>query len=90
MRVDVLRSPRTISQGGRWCVQIGAFRQSRSANKLRGQLQRKFPTSNVIEFKGATGYWVRIRPAGESHRAATDIAASLRPSEAKPYVVRLD
>lgn len=90
VRMDVLRSPRTINQGGRWCIQIGAFRQARAANKLRDQLERKFPDSNVIEFKGATGYWVRIRPAGESHRAANDIATSLRASEGKPYVVRLN
>ncbi len=90
VRMDVLRSPHPIAVGGRWCVQIGEFRHANTAIKLRDRLQRKFSDSNVIEFKGATGYWVRIRPAGESHRAAIDVADSLQTSEGKPYVVRLN
>ncbi|MHB8302512.1 MAG: septal ring lytic transglycosylase RlpA family protein [Acidobacteriaceae bacterium] len=90
VRMDVLRTPRSATQAGHWCVQIGAFRHTGSANKLRHQLQRKFPTANVIEFKGSTGHWVRIRPNGESHRAAKVIAASLHLTEAEAYVVRLN
>lgn len=90
VRMDVLRSPRSVAQGGRWCVQIGAFRHSGSANKLRDRLQRKFPAANVIAFTGSTGYWVRIKPSGQSHQAATEIAASLRLTEGQAYLVRLD
>ncbi len=90
VRMDVLRSPQSARQESRWCVQMGAFRHGRTANQLRDRLQRKFPDANVIAFTGATGYWVRIRPSGESHRAAADIASSLRLSEGEAYVVRLN
>lgn len=90
VRMDVLRSPRPATQGGQWCVQIGAFRRAGSANKLRDRLQRKFPAANVIAFAGVTGHWVRIKPAGKTHQAAKEIADSLRLTEGQAYLVRLD
>lgn len=90
VRVDLLQSPRALMPAGRWCVQIGAFHHSGSANKLRDRLQREYPSANVIDFRGATGYWVRIRPDGETHRDAEEIARLVRPQEGTAYVVRLD
>jgi len=90
VRMDVLRSPHSAAQGGRWCVQIGAFRHAASANKLRDHLQREFPRANVIAFAGATGHWVRIKPSGQSHQAAKEVAASLRLTEGQAYIVRLN
>ena len=62
VRVDVYRTPKPINTGGRWCVQIGAFTSERKANKLKAQLERKYPGAKVIEFSGEDSYWVRIRP----------------------------
>jgi len=90
VRIDVLRSPHTASQSGRWCVQIGVFHRAGSAKALRNKLQRKYPTANIIAFAGATGHWVRIRPSGESHQAAADIASSLQLTEGQAYLVRLN
>lgn len=90
VRMDVLRSPHSAMQGGRWCVQIGAFRHTGSANKLRDRLRKKFPAANVIAFTGATGHWVRIKPSGQSHQSAQEIASSLRLTEGQAYIVRLD
>ncbi|MEO6830452.1 MAG: septal ring lytic transglycosylase RlpA family protein [Acidobacteriaceae bacterium] len=90
VRVDVLRSPPSAAREARWCVQIGVFHHSGSARKLRDHLQRRYPRANVIDFKGATGYWVRIRPDGESHREAMEVARTMRLTEGDAYVVRLD
>ncbi len=90
VRMDVLRTPPSASHEGRWCVQIGAFHHSRTADKLRDRLQRQYPGASVIDFKGVTGYWVRIRPFGASHRAAEEIARLVHPDEGDPYVVRLN
>ena len=90
VRIDVLRSPPSALQDGRWCVQIGVLHHEGSAEKLRDHLQRAYPSANVIDFKGATGYWVRIRPYGQSHRSAQQIAAIVQPSEGEAYIVRLD
>jgi len=90
VRIDVLSKPSSATADGRWCVQIGVLRQDRTAKKLHEQLQRQYPAANVIDFKGATGYWVRIRPERGSHSAAIEIARELQPAEGEAYLVRLD
>jgi rare lipoprotein A len=90
VRVEVFAAPSSLDRGGRWCVQIGAFKSERGAYKLRDQLARKYSTANVIEFTGPTGHWVRIRPAGDDKGRAVEIAHSLQPSEGEAYLVRLD
>src|ERR1035438_6719207 len=61
VRIDVYQTPKPIESGGRWCVQIGAFKSEHAADKLKEQLLRRYPDSNVIEFPGTDNYWVRIR-----------------------------
>jgi len=90
VRIDVLRYPPAALPDGRWCVQIGVFHHRGYADKLRERLQREYPSANVIDFRGATGYWVRIRPYGESHRSAEQIARLVDPPEGRAYIVRLD
>ncbi|MGA2217837.1 MAG: septal ring lytic transglycosylase RlpA family protein [Terracidiphilus sp.] len=92
VRLDVYRTPKPIDTGGRWCVQIGAFHSQHKANKLKAQLLRRYPSSNVIEFPGQDSYWVRIRPQGDNRQQAEFIAAHLRPgdSEAEAFLTRLD
>jgi rare lipoprotein A len=90
VRVDVYQTPKPIESGGRWCVQIGAFRSEQAAEELKEQLLRKYPASNVIEFPGEDSYWVRIRPQGDNRQLAESIARNLRPSEGEAYLTRLD
>lgn len=90
VRIDVLRSPPSALEDGRWCVQIGVFHHAGWAKQLHQHLQREYPSANVIDFRGATGYWVRILPYGESHRSAVQIARLVQPSEGEAYLVRLD
>jgi rare lipoprotein A len=90
VRLDVYETPKPIAQGGRWCVQIGAFKSERKAEKLKDDLLREFPTSNVIEFPGQDSYWVRIRPQNDNRQQAEWIARHLRTSEAEAFLTRLD
>jgi rare lipoprotein A len=90
VRVDVYRAPKPIDTGGRWCVQIGAFKEERLALKLKKQLLRKYPDAGVIEFPGENSYWVRIRPAGDDREEAEHIARRLKPTEGEAYLTRLD
>jgi rare lipoprotein A len=90
VRVEVFAAPSPLDHGGRWCVQIGAFKNEKGAFELRDQLTRKYHTANVIEFTGPTGHWVRIRPLGDDKERAVDIAHELQPSEGEAYLVRLD
>jgi rare lipoprotein A len=90
VRVEVFAAPSPLDQGGRWCVQVGAFKDEKGAFKLRDQLMRKYRTANVIEFTGPTGHWVRIRPLGDDKGRAVEIAHELEPSEGEAYLIRLD
>jgi rare lipoprotein A len=90
VRIDVYRTPKPIDTGGRWCVQIGAFKSEREALKLKAHLLRKYSEANVIEFPGENSYWVRIRPVGDNREQAESIAHHLRPSEGDAFLTRLD
>jgi rare lipoprotein A len=90
VRIDVYQTPKPMSTGGRWCVQIGAFTSERKAEKFKEQLVKKYPEARVIEFPGEESYWVRIRPEGDNREQAEAIANHLHPSEGDAYLTRLD
>jgi rare lipoprotein A len=90
VRIEVFAAPKPIEEGGRWCVQIGAFSKEKEALKLEEHLEHKYHTANVIEFTGPTGHWVRIRPLNDDKNRATEIAKELKPEEGEAYLVRLD
>lgn len=90
VRIDVYAAPSALDHGGRWCVQIGAFKSSHEAVKVRDHLTRRYQTANVIEFAGPTGHWVRIRPLNDDKSRAIEIAHDLKPDEGQAYLVRLD
>jgi len=90
VRVEVLSAPAPILEGGRWCVQIGAFHSEKEARKLKDKLQDRYETANVIEFTGPTGEWVRIRPAGDDKRKAEEVANRTHVKEGGVFLVRLD
>lgn len=90
VKIEVYDAPHPIEQGGRWCVQVGAFSKEHDALKLEEHLSRKYETANVIEFTGPTGHWVRIRPQADDRARAAEIAKSINPKEGEAYLVRLD
>jgi rare lipoprotein A len=90
VRIDVYSAPHPLNEGGRWCVQIGAFSSSHDAMRLNARLQREYPDANVIEFQGPTGFWVRIRPPHDDRAQATEIASRVHPDQGEAWLVRLD
>lgn len=90
VRLDVYEAPKSITAGGRWCVQIGAFHRERDALRLKARLERMYPTANVIEFPGEKSFWVRIRPQGDDRAMAIYIARHTHPVEGDAFLTRLD
>jgi peptidoglycan lytic transglycosylase len=90
VRVDVLEAPRPIETGGRWCIQIGAMQSESSALRLKEHLQRRYTQSQVIEFKGPTGYWVRLRVPQDDKARAREVYEETRVNEGGIFMVRLD
>lgn len=90
VRVSVYYSPKPLDYGGRWAVQIGVFHSKHAALKLEHHLQNKYRSASVIEFRGPTGDWVRIRPYDGNREIAMEIVHSVRPKQGAAFLVRLD
>ena len=90
VKIEVLSAPAPIAEGGRWCVQIGAFHSENEARKLKEKLQDHYEGANVIQFTGPTGEWVRIRPPGDDKRQAQEVASKTHVKEGGVFLVRLD
>jgi rare lipoprotein A len=90
VRLEVFSAPAAIDHGGRWCVQIGAFSDRDKATGFKQKLQRRYQTSNVLQFTGPTGEWIRVRvPDDEKHRAET-LLSEVKAPQGTAFLVRLD
>ncbi len=90
VRIDVYETPKPMDAGGRWCVQIGAYKSEDKAERMKAALVHAYPDANVIEFPGEASYWVRIRPHGDDRAEAEQILRRVRPTEGDAYLTRLD
>ena len=91
VRIEVLRSPASINEGGRWAVQIGAFDDSESASAMKDKLARRYRTSKVLEFSGPRNdWWVRVRVPNDDKQRAQEVARDNHTDQGGIYLVRLD
>jgi rare lipoprotein A len=90
VRLDVLEAPQPIETGGRWCVQMGAFQTLSAASDMKEHLQHRYPGAQVLQFKGPTGYWVRIRVAQDDKEKTREVYAHTKVDEGGIFLVRLD
>jgi len=90
VRLDVLSAPAPIDEGGRWCVQVGAFKDQQDALKLKERLQRRYHTAKVLQFPGPTGYWVRVRVLEDDKARAQEVSKVIQVQEGGVFLVRLD
>ncbi len=90
VRIEVLETPSPIKEGGRWCVQIGAFADSHEAAKLKEKLARRYQTAKVLQFSSPVGGdWIRVRVAEDDKKRAQEVMRDTH-TEAGVYLVRLD
>ena len=91
VRLEVLRMPEPSDRGGRWAVQIGAFRHEGLANKMADRLTRRYRTAKVLRFSSPVGdWWVRVRVLEDDRKRAEEVARNTQTSEGKVFLVRLD
>ena len=90
VKIEVLETPSPIKEGGRWCVQIGAFQDSDDARKLKEKLARRYRTAKVLQFSSPTGGdWIRVRVAEDDKKRAQEVMKETH-TEAAMFLVRLD
>jgi rare lipoprotein A len=90
VRLEVLHTPKAIDIGGKWCVQIGTFRQRSGALDMKRSLAARFRQAILQDFAGATGYWVRMRVKDDDRLLAQKLASNIKVSEGDVFLVRLD
>lgn len=90
VKLEVLEAPAPIDQGGRWCVQIGAFEDPEAAARLKDRLSRRYHTARVLQFTGPTGEWIRVRVANDDRSRAQEVARDTHTDQGAIFLVRLD
>ena len=91
VRMEVLRTPVPLTQGGRWAVQIGAFGEQDVANSVANGLSRRYHTAKVLCFSSPVGdWWVRIRVQNDDRRRAEEVAHAAQTTQGSIFLVRLD
>src|SRR5438067_134279 len=62
VKVEVLETPKPIDSGGKWCVQIGGFKDAEDAARLKDRLSRRYQTVKNLQFTSPVGQeWLRVR-----------------------------
>ena len=91
VKLEVVQTPSSIENGGRWCVQIGAFDDPDEAGKMKSKLMRRYKTAKVLSFSGRRNdWWVRVRVPEDDKRKAQEIAKDNHTTQGAIYLVRLD
>lgn len=91
VRVEVLKSPRPLEDGGRWAVQIGPFGDQDTAQGLVDLLARKYHTAKTLCFGSPVGdWWVRTRVLKDDRHRAEELAQETQTPEGSIFLVRLD
>ncbi|HZS29356.1 MAG TPA: septal ring lytic transglycosylase RlpA family protein [Candidatus Angelobacter sp.] len=90
VRIEVLETPAPIKEGGRWCVQIGAFTDSADARKLKEKLAKRYRTAKVLQFTSPVGGdWLRVLVAEDDKERAQEVMRETH-TDAGVFLVRLD
>jgi rare lipoprotein A len=91
IRLEVLQSPVPLDSGGRWAVQIGAFKNEKAAAKCAEHLQRRYQSAKVLKFVSPVGaWWVRVRVLDDDRQRATSLIRETPSEDATVFLVRLD
>ncbi len=91
VQIDVLKAPKPLDEGGRWCVQIGSIKDQETAAELQDRLTRRYRTAQVLKFSGPMkDWWVRIRVKDDDRQRAEEVARDNTTPEGAIYLVRLD
>jgi rare lipoprotein A len=91
VRLEVLKTPLPIGDGGRWAVQIGGFDHEKEARDLAGHLMRRYHTAKILTFNSPVGdWWVRVRVKDDLRARAEEVVKETATTEGAIFLVRLD
>jgi len=90
VKIEVLESPVPLDGAGKWCVQIGGFKNAEAAAELKDKLSRRYTTARVLQFTSPIGEdWLRVRVAQDDKRRAQEVIQETQ-TDVGIFLVRLD
>jgi rare lipoprotein A len=90
VKLEVLQTPTSLDQGGRWAVQIGAL-DKKAAADMADHLTRRYHSAKVSSFCSPVGdWWVRVHVQDDDRTRAQEVAHETTTSVGRIYLVRLD
>jgi rare lipoprotein A len=90
VKLEVLQTPNSLDQGGRWAVQIGAL-DKKAATDMADHLTRRYHSAKVSSFCSPVGdWWVRVRVQNDDRTRAQEVAHDTTTTEGTIFLVRLD
>jgi rare lipoprotein A len=91
VKLEVLETPASIRNGGRWAVQLGGFKEEDDARQVQVKLQRRYTQAKVLAFPSPVGdWWVRVRVPQDDKYVARDVAKNSPAPPELTFLVRLD
>ena len=90
VRLELLGTPVPLNSGGKWAVQIGAFDSREAALQMKQSVMTRYHLTDVREFTGPTGEWVRIRVQNDARELAEQISQTVTTPQGGVFLVRLD
>ena len=91
VKVEVMQTPTSLTNGGRWAVQIGSFDTQKQAAEFANHLSRRYHTAKVAKFASPVGaWWIRIRVLNDDRQRAEALAHETETAAGSVYLVRLD
>lgn len=90
VKIEVLESPAPIDRGGRWCVQIGPFKNPEDAAALKEKLAHRYRTAKVLQFTSPIAEdWLRVRVSEDDKQRAEALMQETK-TDTPMFLVRLD
>ena len=92
VRIEVIRAPETVSAGV-YAVQVGAFRNRASADRLRAEMEGAYGTTQLLPRPGNPPVWRVVVGSENTEEAAGALAAKIRQKSVNQitcFVVRID
>jgi len=91
VKLEVLQTPASIANGGRWAVQLGGFKEEDDARRVQTRLQHRYTQAKVLAFASPVGdWWVRVRVPQDDKYVARDVAKNSPAPPELTFLVRLD
>lgn len=92
VRLEVIEAPASLT-AGEFAVQVGAFRERANAERVRGEMQKRYGSARLVRRDGKPPLWRVLVGSESSQDSAGDLAQRIRKDggeSREAFVVRID